>query len=71
MVDFLSSPEPRYSAMIDAADRMPWARGKVSVIRKDDLLAMKSSAGRHKDLSDVEILKAKIQDEAGSNSDPG
>lgn len=71
VVDFLSTLEERYLAMIDAADRMPWARGKVSVIRKEDLLAMKSSTGRYKDLGDVETLKAKMQEEAGSGSDPG
>ena len=59
-IDVLARPSgaPRYETLRSNADRFDLAGLRVRVAAIDDLVAMKSAAGRAKDLADVEELEA-------------
>lgn len=61
LLDLLFSHQPEYAAILASVERLPWARGRVSVARAEDIIWMKSGAGRLKDQADIAALKARME----------
>jgi hypothetical protein len=66
MADVLLANDERHRGIIERAQVEPWGDGGLRVAARNDLIAMKKEAGRHRDLADVDILEGR-----GNENEPG